>query len=854
MEKKTVSVVLLTVAIAVGLAQAGTHTANKHEKGDLLVRSKRRWVLSTIELTEEDPGPFPKLATKMFNDRIKELTDNLVFRITGNGVTEEPLGVFSIDGTTGEVKVHKAIDREKISIFHIKFDILDKDTLEPVDRTLAFDVAIKDINDNAPVFDPIAKASVKENLPQGYLPVPLKARDKDEENTDNSNIILRVVSQEPAEPKIGLKTVEGTKLTQLTFTGCFNYDKAKKYTVVVEAKDKGKPALSSSATVLIDVTDYNTHRPVFKENVYHGEVMEMETNKVILRLGVTDADTPNTPGWRAKYFFLKGNEEGNYKIETDPKTNEGILTVIKGKDYERTTFAGVEIGVENEEPLFECVAGAPGGVSAKVTPPNSVNVTLKVIDINDPPVFDKVVTKVYEREEEEPGKELYTPKVTDEDSDVNKIRYEIVQDPAGWVSIDKKTGKVKTVKKMDRESAYVDKNSTYTVLICAIDNGEPPATATSTLVIHLGDTNDNLPHLVNKSLVLCGNKASSISIPVQDKDKDPYSGPFTFSLGGNDKTLTDTWKLDPSIGMTGGLVSLKSLVYGNYTVPLVIMDQQGTGGSETLEVVVCDCLSGDTCRGRLPHSSRLGPAAIGLLVAGLLLLLLLLCFCFLCECGKQTFKLIPLNLQDEGNQTLIKYNEEGGGSACQAEPTLILSQKNSIMVTDGDRQAAIPLTQISQMSIKEMHEMTRSSGRHMMATQMSSSGGFQSGNFQRTGEANGTMRSQWGHGTQNSSRMNSSIKNNSARYSHSLNRRGDQQISEHIDRRLLMIGAGEDDYAAYLPHEYAYEGQGSKCNSLDELSLSNLGDDLEFVGNLGPKFNTLGGICQQGMQGRPSNL
>ncbi|KAF5893449.1 cadherin-like protein 26 [Clarias magur] len=798
---------------------------NEETSERVLIRTKRRWVLTTIELEEESHGPFPVRVTQLFND--KQDSHAIRFSISGHGVTKEPKDALGINERTGEVWMYKPIDREKHPIFQVEFNVFDANTGEPLDKTLAFNVAVKDKNDNAPLFKPqVLSVQFPENIQEGEFPFSLQANDKDEKGSDNSRISMEIISQNPSSPSMSLRyigSVNDSTVTRLTYNGCFDYDKERNYRLLIVARDHGNPSLSSTSTVNIAITDSNTHPPVFTAPRFNASVMEMEIDKVILRIPVKDQDTPGTPASRAVFTILKGNEEGNYKIETDPATNEGVLTVIKGKDYERTTLTELEIGVENEEPLFLCVDGKPvSPIPETLTNNSKVIVAVKVIDVNDPPVFQNTIKIVYRMEEEEPGDVLYIPTVTDEDSDPAKIRYKLLKDPANWVSVDPKTGKVTTIKKMDRESTHVH-NNTYTVVMQAVDDGEPPATGTGTLLVQLGDRNDNAPQLLSNTSVLCGDKTDRVRVTAKDTDDYPFSGPFTFTLGKDDEELKSQWKFDPGTGPETSLISLTGLPYGTYVVPLKIADQQGVQTHTAVQVSLCNCAKGEMCRDLQTRATNLHRIAIGILLGALLLMALLLCSCFLCECGEKKDKLKDY-LQYEGNQTLMPYNEEGGGSLFQNDPHIMTTWKSEE---------------------SEIHP-----------SYTNYSGTFNTGTIQPTMVPNGLR----GRSDSRTYARASSFTRNSRNSLYDtvrsglLNRNLSFNIEDFLETKLSKLSMEQQDYPEYELRDYSSEGNNVNNVSLDKLSFRSTGDNLDLLQNLGPKFSTLDGICRQALKEKNINL
>ncbi|XP_075849460.1 cadherin-like protein 26 [Microcebus murinus] len=638
------------------------HCNSQGERHGPLRRTKRRWVITTLELEEEDPGPFPKFVGELFNNMSENRT--LMYLISGPGVDEYPeIGLFSIeDHKNGKIYVHRSVDRETTPSFMVCFDAVDRSTGEIVDRSLIFNVRIRDVNDHAPQFpEKEFYVSVKENQAAGQPIFQVLAVDLDQENTPNSQVLYFLVSQTPLLKESGFRIdrISG----EIKLSGCLDYETAAQFTLVIRAQDGGEPSLSSTATVHIHVQDGNNHLPTFARENYKIQISEGQVTQGLLRLPVQDRDSPGTAAWRAQFNILHGNEEGHFDVLADPETNEGILNVIKPLDHESRPVRSLVISVENEEPLFSCQRGElrqPRGAAASAT------VSVQVADANDPPAFHPESVVVSLEEGARPGTPLGTLSAIDPDGPASQMRYELVRDPADWVAVDENSGAVITRGPIDRESPHVN-DSFYTIVVLAVDSGVPPQTGTGTLMLFLSDVNDNAPTLQpgSRDVEVCESAGNEpLRIEADDPDLEPYSDPFTFELDDTVGNAEDMWRLGKNWGRSVELFMSRSLPRGDYLVPLVIADRQGVSQKQTVHVRICSCPSGIMCA-ELSHAGAelvraLAPVCAAFSALAVALLLLLRCY-FAFQPRRRRCSLDS----DTGQQTLIVYNDESKAPSAQ---------------------------------------------------------------------------------------------------------------------------------------------------------------------------------------------
>uniref|UniRef100_A0A8C5KZI3 Desmocollin 1 n=1 Tax=Jaculus jaculus TaxID=51337 RepID=A0A8C5KZI3_JACJA len=729
----------------------------RNSKDTALKRSKRKWAPIPCSLMENSLGPFPQHVQQIQSDAAQNYT--IFYSISGPGVDKKPFNLFYIEKDTGDIYCTRSIDREEYDQFLVYGYATTADGYAP-DYPLPLLFKVEDDNDNAPYFETkLTVFSIPENCRSGTSVGQVTAIDKDEPGTLHTRLKYKILQQIPDHPKHFSIHPDTGVITTTT------------------------PLLDREVTNCLINLPYTT------------EVEENRIDVEILRMMVQDQDLPNTPHSKAVYTILQGNENGNFKITTDPNTNEGVLCVVKPLNYELSRQVILQIGVLNEAQFSKAASSQTPAMC-------TTTVTVNIKDRDEGPECQPPVKIIQSKDGLPAGQDLLGYKALDpETSSGEGLRYQKLGDEDNWFEINELTGDLKTVKILDRESKFV-KNNQYNISVVARDTGG--RSCTGTLVVLLEDSNDHPPQ-IDKDLTICQHEKDYAVLEPVDLDGPDNGPPFQFLL---DNSASKLWTIEAQDGKRAFLRQRHNLNYNYYSVPVQIQDRHGLSAKHVLSVRVCDCTTPSECRMSVkeerdvkPSNVILGKWAILAMVLGSALLLCILFTCF-CVTAKRTVKkCFP---DDVAQQNLIVSNTEGPGEEVTEANIRIPAQTSNVC----DTSMSVGTLGGQGIKTQQSFEMVKGGVGHQ--TLESSKGAVQgapdSGRYTYT---------DWHSFTQ-----------------------------PRLGEKVYLCGQDEEHkHSEDYVRSYNYEGKGSMAGSVGCCSDRQEEEGLEFLDHLEPKFKTLAKTC-----------
>ncbi|XP_026526160.1 desmoglein-1-alpha-like [Notechis scutatus] len=551
-------------------------------------RQKREWIKFAAACREGEDNSKRNPIARIRSDCAD--TQPIIYKISGVGIDQHPVGVFVINQKTGEINITKIVDREETPIFVIHCHAINVMTGKSIETPLELRVRVLDINDNPPIFTQhMFSGSIIESSMENTFVMKITATDADEPNNLNSKIAYKIESQTPSGP---LLFILNTENGELHIAKALDREEQSQYTLVVKASDRngGPDGISSECLCQVKVQDVNDNFPTLSQSSFSVSILENSLSQELLRIQVFDADQEFTDNWFAEFFFISGNENHNFEITVDRTTNEGILSVVKEIDYEQFSTININIGVRNVAPFHSSVASLYRSVGTPIV--------VQITNVIEGPAFSPSTLTITASEsltiETIRTYTVATFQAIDQDTGkvATNIRYEIGRDPAAWFQINPQTAVITFKKIIDRESIYVV-NGVYTAEVLAITRDSPYTTATGTIMLTIQDVNDNCPIVTEEIRRVCMNNPTVV-ITAKDPDDSPYGPPFTFSIIAQPQ---GSWWDIKVVNGTSAALFTNNIEFIIYEVQVKVTDNSGKSCQRPLVIPLqaCECSENGMC-------------------------------------------------------------------------------------------------------------------------------------------------------------------------------------------------------------------------------------------------------------------
>ncbi|KAF7478166.1 protocadherin gamma-B7 [Marmota monax] len=415
----------------------------------------------------EDVPPGTSVLRVMATDRDEGI--NAEFTYSFLGVADKAQRVFYLDSSTGNIITHQPLDFEEVERYTMNVEVKDRGSLSTQCKII---IEVLDENDNSPeIIITSLSDQILENSPRGMVVALFKTRDRD--SGENAEVTCSLSRNGPFKIRSS-----SNNYYKLVTDGALDREQTPAYNLTITATDKGKPPLSSDITFTLHITDVNDNAPIFQKSTYLVHVPENnQPGASITQVGAWDPDLG--PNGQVSYSIIASDlEPKTLSSYVSVNVQSGVVFAQRSFDHEQLRAFELTIQARDQ------------GLTAL-----STNVSLRVLvdDRNDNaprvlyPALGPDGSALFDTVPRAAQPDYLVTKVVAVDADAGHnawLSYHLLQatDP-GLFSLGLRTGEVRTVRPLNDKDA-----SRHRLLVAVRDGGQPPLSATATLLLIFADS------------------------------------------------------------------------------------------------------------------------------------------------------------------------------------------------------------------------------------------------------------------------------------------------------------------------------------------------------------------------------